>query len=1136
MHTSLRAVLAAVTALSVGSALAPATAEAQTNTFGYTMATATYDYVAPPAGTATLGLTDDSQALVTLPFTFDYFGGSYTQVEVQSNGGVNFVAGTSLSTLSSCLPASFASDILVYWDDLNPAAGGDVYHWYDAAGDRYIISWEDVFPFSGFAGGTWQIQLYSGGTIELHWTDTDFGDPSTDDGAEAVIGIQDVSGGTLDPLEWSCNTSSVLENTAVSFSTCSDSDGDGYDDATCGGDDCDDADSAVNPGATETCDNAVDEDCSGVADVSDGDSDTYTNIACPGGDDCDDSDAALNPGIDADGDGSNVCDDCNDSPGLGAFLFPGNTEVCGDGIDQDCSGGDDLPDVDGDTYIAVACGGDDCDDTDATVNPGTDIDGDTYSVCDGDCDDLAPSAFPGNPEICDNGIDNDCDGTADDVDADGDGDLAIPCGGTDCDDNDPTVGATTDADSDGSNACLDCDDTDPTIYPGAPELCDTTDSDCDGLDDAFDLDVNAGGTTLQTSNSNSPGQIFSNLIGPSPSTTFITAGGIIQDLDVTVNVTYSPLTEIDMIITSPMGTSVTLFNAGGLSGSNIASMVFDDEATDAISAGTSPYTGSFIPTSALSAFDGEDSTGLWEVLATSTNIIGIGTLDSVILDITVGTVDDSDGDGAVDSCGDCDDTDATVYPGAPETCGDGIDQDCDGVDATGDVDGDTYIDADCGGDDCDDSDASINPGVDGDADGSNVCDDCDDADPNNFPGNLEICADGIDQDCSGADDDGDSDNDGYVSDVCIGGDDCDDTNAAVFPGAFDQDGDGYDICDDCYEIAGDTEALINPDEEEVCDGLDNDCDGVTDNQDADGDGFVNDACFGGEDCDDADPTINPQADADGDGFHACIDCDDATDTIFPGGTEICGDGIDQNGTGSDPVGDDDGDGYDSEVCDGDDCDDNDANANPGATEICDGVDLDCDEVTTTVDNDGDGFFDVACGGTDCDDDAISVHPDAIEVCDGIDNNCDGALLEGGEQDEDGDGVAICADDCDDTDPLLYPGADEVCDQADNDCDGEADEGLITDGDQDGFIRAACGGDDCDDQNPDSFPGATEDCSDGGDNDCDGLEDSEDDDCDFGNSGCDCSTAADGGSGSTAAFALLLGIVGVVRRRRPGARA
>ncbi len=177
--------------------------------------------------------------------------------------------------------------------------------------------------------------------------------------------------------------------------------------------------------------------------------------------------------------------------------------------------------------------------------------------------------------------------------------------------------------------------------------------------------------------------------------------------------------------------------------------------------------------------------------------------------------------------------------------------------------------------------------------------------------------------------------------------------------------------------------------------------------------------------------------------------------------------------------DGDGDGY----AGADDCDDTDANIHPGATEVCDGVDNDCDGdvdegLTQTVyaDVDGDGFGDdevteEACEpdsgqvgrGGDCDDNDASIHPEAPESCDGVDNDCDGEVDEDlGDtwyEDFDGDGygapgtgIVVCDaclsgyvhddNDCDDRDPSVSPGADEVCDGADNDCDGDVDEGCF----------------------------------------------------------------------------------------------
>ncbi len=169
---------------------------------------------------------------------------------------------------------------------------------------------------------------------------------------------------------------------------------------------------------------------------------------------------------DLDGDGWEVGEgDCNDHL---AWVHPGATERC-DGLDTDCDGILSAPeaDIDGDGYLACedGPGGEDCDDEDATLNPG-DLDGDGWSSCDGDCDDDDPSASPGRDEVCDGGVDNDCDGVADDVDLDGDGDVDEACGGGDCDDGDPDLNMH-DADGDGYSSCGggDCDDSNPALNP-----------------------------------------------------------------------------------------------------------------------------------------------------------------------------------------------------------------------------------------------------------------------------------------------------------------------------------------------------------------------------------------------------------------------------------------------------------------------------------------------------------------------------------------------------------------------------------------------------------------------------------------------------------------------------------------------
>ncbi|HEU5179538.1 MAG TPA: MopE-related protein [Candidatus Polarisedimenticolia bacterium] len=218
-------------------------------------------------------------------------------------------------------------------------------------------------------------------------------------------------------------------------------------------------------------------------------------------------------------------------------------------------------------------------------------------------------------------------------------------------------------------------------------------------------------------------------------------------------------------------------------------------------------------------------------------------------------------------------------------------------------------------------------------------------------------------------------------------------------------------------------------------------------------------------------------DADGDGMSICDgDCNDGNPAIHPGALEVC-DGLDDDCDSQIDEGfpDGDGDGYLGCL---DDCNDANASIHPGATEICNGIDEDCDAVIDEgFDQDGDGYK--TCSG-DCNDANAAIHPGAAETCNGIDEDCDAVIDEGFDQD--GDGYKTCTGDCNDANPTVHPGAAEVCNQIDDNCNGSVDEGH----DQDGDGYSGCIND-CDDANASVHPFAAEACNQV-DDDCDGTID------------------------------------------------
>jgi subtilisin-like proprotein convertase family protein len=847
--------------------------------------------------------------------------------------------------------------------------------------------------------------------------------------------------------------------------------------------DCDDRDPAIRPGQSEIC-NGLDDDCNGSIDdrltfrryFLDRDGDGYgatgsePTSSCSvlegyaeNGSDCGDEDASVRPGaeeltgdgldqncdgrelcfVDADNDGfrtifsiSSSDADCADSgEALGAapatdcndanrLIRPGATELAGDGIDQDCDGGEIcFVDVDGDGYRLT--------DTVASADAACDGPGEARAIAPtGDCNDGDSSVRPGAAELC-NSLDDDCDGTLDnglatvDYYADGDGDGFGDAAGI------AVASCQNIAGSVANNR--DCNDGSAAIAPSATEVAgDGVDQNCDGQELCYvdaDNDAFRGGDSVTLSDdadcsddgeaaADDPlGDCNDSVAEISPLATELPSDGVDQNCD-----------GIETCFADADGDGYRPDAESVVASSNIGCADVGEATAVA-------------PTGDCNDADATKNPGEAERCDGIDNNCD-GNIDEDV--VTQSYYIDADGDGAGDidgtpvvSCSaqpgrvanslDCNDRDETVFGGATEVAGNGVDNDCDGEELC-------YTD-----DDLDGFASSVTVvstdvtcSLSGLASALTPSGDCNDGSEDVNPGAAEAAGDGFDQDCNGVElCFADGDRDGYRTLLTLSSPrldcsglgealatapsvDCDDGSAQRYPGA-----------------------------DESCNGLDDDCDGVVD----DGVGTL---------------TYYPDVDRDsfGDasspGVASCLsvptyvlnaaDCDDTTSAVRPGLSEVAGDGLDQNCDGLEfCYADADDDGY-----------------RPNSSSVVISANASCSDSGEAVTGDLVG---------DCNDFAAAIRPDATEgVADGVDQNCDSVEL--CYADADGDGYRpnatatvvssnlVCTDpgersgsapttDCNDLVATIYPGATEVIsDGIDQDCNGG--ELCYLDNDSDGY--------------------------------------------------------------------------------------
>lgn len=787
----------------------------------------------------------------------------------------------------------------------------------------------------------------------------------------------------------------------------------------CGVEDVDsDSDGVMD--CMDACADDPDKSTVGICGCGIADTDTDSDATPDCNDFCASDPAKIDPGEcgcgasdeagDTDGDGTPNCDDlCAADPGK---IEPGS---CGCGV------ADSDTDLDG----TLDCD-DECPMTPGVVTSSTyyqDADSDTYGnvaatiqgctaptgyVSDAtDCNDGASSVRPGGTETC-NSTDDNCNGSVDegvgatyyrDVDGDTYGNVAVT-----------TVACS--APSGYVSNSTDCNDASASVRPGASETCNGVDDNCSGV-----VDEGVQSTFYRDADGDTYGLLSSTTLGCTAPSGYVSDSTDCNDSSAAIRPTASETCNgVDDNCSGAIDEGVLLTYYQDADGDTYGLLSSSSQACSAPSGYVSDAT------------DCDDASAAIRPGATEI-CNSIDDNCSGVIDEDAGSLyyRDADGDaygdptntmrscsvpsGYVSNSADCNDASASVRPGAAETCNE-VDDNCSGV-VDEDVQSTFYRDAD--GDAYGLLSSTVLACVAPSGYVSNSTD-CNDGSAAIRPSASEIC-NGVDDNCSGAVDEGvlttyyrDLDADTYGNALSA-------TTACTAPS-------GYVASNtDC----DDSSASVSPGATEVCNDVDDNCSGATDegvlltyyrDQDSDTWGTAS--------------TTTTACSAPSGYVSSSTDCNDSSAAVNPSATETCND-VDDNCNGSTDEGvgfsyyrDLDMDSYGDPaapttacsaplgyVADDSDCNDEDYMVNPGDSEWCNGYDDNCDgeidelvQLTFYADSDGDYYGDPAV---------------TIQGCFAP------------------EGYTYIADDCDDGDELSFPGASEICsDRADNDCDALTD--------------------------------------------------------------------------------------------------
>lgn len=184
--------------------------------FGYTWITSTFNYLSATDGTA-LGLSDDAEANIVLPFPFTFYGVSSTNLRIANNGAALFNATTGDVAVTNVEMANAPNFFIApFWDDIDADTGNVYWKTVGIAPHRQVIvEWYNRPHFSNVGSATFEMILFENGNILYQYLDTDFGNASFSNGASATSGVRGAN--AANSLQYSFNQAVLTNGLALCF-------------------------------------------------------------------------------------------------------------------------------------------------------------------------------------------------------------------------------------------------------------------------------------------------------------------------------------------------------------------------------------------------------------------------------------------------------------------------------------------------------------------------------------------------------------------------------------------------------------------------------------------------------------------------------------------------------------------------------------------------------------------------------------------------------------------------------------------------------------------------------------------------------------------------------------------------------